>query len=203
MPSQFRFRRATTFLKVGSMTSPDATGSVPPSAGRVRHGPPVYVRRQAVHDVHVVAALAERGAVVVGEVDAVPSGTPVVFSAHGLSPEVHRQAAPDATTLAVDETEDVVATLTARLANARGPSGGDMCHAAANRHTERLIDGPAELREEWFAGVTSVGVTAGASAPPAPVDDIAAALRGLGPATDRVAAVEDVHVSPPAIGEPR
>jgi 4-hydroxy-3-methylbut-2-enyl diphosphate reductase len=280
------------------------------------YGPPVYVRRQIVHNVHVVAALAERGAVFVDEVDQVPAGAPVVFSAHGVSPEVHRQArrrglrvvdatcplvskvhaevrraarrgdtvvlvghpgheeiqgtrgeASEATvvistadevagldvadparvsyltqtTLAVDETEDVVATLTARFPAARGPSGGDICYAATNRQAavraltddtelvlvlgsansansrrlvelaERLgvpahlIDGPADLREEWFAGVTSVGVTAGASAPPALVDDVVAALRRLGPVTvtERVTAVEDVHFTPPPIGDPR
>ena len=322
------------------MTSPETTGSALPLPRRVvlaaprsfcagveraigtveralaAYGPPVYVRRQIVHNVHVVAELGERGAVFVDEVDQVPAGAPVVFSAHGVSPEVHAQAAgrglhvidatcplvskvhaearraarrgdtvvligspeheeiqgtrgeaPDRTvvistadevagidvadpdqvsyltqtTLAVDETEDVVAALTARFPAARGPSSGDICYAATNRQAAvraltddtqlvlvlgsansansrhlvelaerlgvpaRLIDGPADLRQEWLAGVSSVGVTAGASAPPALVDDVVAALRRLGPVTveERVTTVEDTHFNPPAIGDPR
>jgi 4-hydroxy-3-methylbut-2-enyl diphosphate reductase len=276
----------------------------------------VYVRRQIVHNAHVVTDLAARGVVFVDEVDQVPEGAPVVFSAHGVAPEVHARAArrelqvvdatcplvskvhaearraarrgdtvvlighpeheevvgtrgeaPAATvvvstagevagidvadparvsyltqtTLAVDETEDVVAALTARFPAARGPAGGDICYAATNRQAavraltedtrlvlvlgsansansrhlvelaERLgvpahlIDGPADLRPEWLTGVTSVGVTAGASAPPELVDAVVAALRALGAVTvtERVTAVEDTHFNPPAIGDPR
>lgn len=57
-----------------------------------RFGAPVYVRRQIVHNKHVVQTLADRGAVFVEEIDEVPPGSVVVFSAHGVSPEVHRQA---------------------------------------------------------------------------------------------------------------
>jgi 4-hydroxy-3-methylbut-2-en-1-yl diphosphate reductase len=56
------------------------------------YGAPVYVRKQIVHNKHVVSTLEERGAVFVEELDEVPSGATVVFSAHGVSPEVHRQA---------------------------------------------------------------------------------------------------------------
>jgi 4-hydroxy-3-methylbut-2-enyl diphosphate reductase len=56
------------------------------------YGAPVYVRKQIVHNKHVVADLESRGAVFVEELDQVPSGATVVFSAHGVSPEVHRQA---------------------------------------------------------------------------------------------------------------
>jgi 4-hydroxy-3-methylbut-2-enyl diphosphate reductase len=52
----------------------------------------VYVRKQIVHNKHVVADLESRGAVFVEELDEVPEGATVVFSAHGVSPEVHRQA---------------------------------------------------------------------------------------------------------------
>jgi 4-hydroxy-3-methylbut-2-enyl diphosphate reductase len=56
------------------------------------YGAPVYVRKQIVHNKHVVSNLESRGAVFVEELDEVPAGATVVFSAHGVSPEVHRQA---------------------------------------------------------------------------------------------------------------
>jgi 4-hydroxy-3-methylbut-2-enyl diphosphate reductase len=57
------------------------------------YGAPVYVRKQIVHNLHVVRALEQRGAVFVEENDEVPEGAIVVFSAHGVAPEVHEQAA--------------------------------------------------------------------------------------------------------------
>ena len=57
------------------------------------YGAPVYVRKQIVHNKHVVADLESRGAVFVEEIAEVPTGATVVFSAHGVSPEVHQQAA--------------------------------------------------------------------------------------------------------------
>jgi 4-hydroxy-3-methylbut-2-enyl diphosphate reductase len=57
------------------------------------YGPPVYVRKQIVHNKHVVETLAARGAIFVEETDEVPEGARVVFSAHGVSPQVHAEAA--------------------------------------------------------------------------------------------------------------
>jgi 4-hydroxy-3-methylbut-2-en-1-yl diphosphate reductase len=57
------------------------------------HGAPVYVRKQIVHNKHVVATLERRGAVFVDETSEVPEGAVVVFSAHGVSPAVHAEAA--------------------------------------------------------------------------------------------------------------
>jgi 4-hydroxy-3-methylbut-2-enyl diphosphate reductase len=57
------------------------------------YGEPVYVRKQIVHNLHVVRALEARGAIFVEENDEVPEGSIVVFSAHGVAPEVHAQAA--------------------------------------------------------------------------------------------------------------
>jgi 4-hydroxy-3-methylbut-2-enyl diphosphate reductase len=57
------------------------------------YGAPVYVRKQIVHNKHVVSDLESRGAVFVEELDEVPEGATVVFSAHGVSPTVHAQAA--------------------------------------------------------------------------------------------------------------
>ncbi|MGN0063515.1 MAG: 4-hydroxy-3-methylbut-2-enyl diphosphate reductase [Nocardioides sp.] len=57
------------------------------------YGAPVYVRKEIVHNKHVVATLQERGAIFVEELDEVPQGATVVFSAHGVSPAVHAEAA--------------------------------------------------------------------------------------------------------------
>ncbi|WP_406115776.1 4-hydroxy-3-methylbut-2-enyl diphosphate reductase [Kitasatospora purpeofusca] len=169
---------------------------------------PVYVRKQIVHNTHVVAGLARRGAVFVEELDAVPDGATVVFSAHGVSPQVRDEAAerqlavvdatcplvtkvhsearrfaargdtivlighagheevegtlgeaPNSTvlietpeeaasleiaddsrvsyltqtTLAVDETADVVQALRARFPLLQAPPGDDICYATTNR----------------------------------------------------------------------
>ncbi len=57
-----------------------------------RYGAPVYVRKQIVHNKHVVASLEQRGAVFVDETADVPPGAVVVFSAHGVAPEVRAEA---------------------------------------------------------------------------------------------------------------
>ena len=57
------------------------------------HGPPVYVRKEIVHNKHVVEELTERGAIFVDEETEVPEGELVVFSAHGVAPSVHENAA--------------------------------------------------------------------------------------------------------------
>ena len=56
------------------------------------YGPPVYVRHEIVHNRHVVESLRARGAIFVDELDGVPAGSPVVFSAHGVAPAVRAQA---------------------------------------------------------------------------------------------------------------
>ena len=56
------------------------------------YGAPVYVRKQIVHNRHVVEDLEQRGAIFVEELDQVPPGSTVVFSAHGVSPAVHTEA---------------------------------------------------------------------------------------------------------------
>ncbi len=56
------------------------------------YGPPVYVRKEIVHNRHVVDTLARRGAIFVSETDEVPEGATVVFSAHGVAPSVHEEA---------------------------------------------------------------------------------------------------------------
>ena len=57
-----------------------------------RYGPPVYVRKQIVHNLHVVRTLEKRGAIFVDETDEIPPGSVVVFSAHGIAPSVRDEA---------------------------------------------------------------------------------------------------------------
>jgi 4-hydroxy-3-methylbut-2-enyl diphosphate reductase len=242
-----------------------------------RFGAPVYVRHEIVHNKFVVDSLRAKGAVFVKELDEVPDGVPVVFSAHGvpkavpakaeerglsyldatcpLVSKVHRQAerhvekgkhilfighaghpevigtfgqvregemtlietAEDAerltpgdpenlafltqTTLSVDDTAEIVATLKRRFPSIAGPKGEDICYATSNRQTAvkdiarrcdfmlvigapnssnsvrlvevaqregtpaRLIGRASEVDLSWLAGVGTLGVSAGASAP--------------------------------------
>ncbi len=74
-----------------------------------RFGAPVYVRRQIVHNAHVVGELAARGAVFVDELDEVPEGATVVLAAHGVSPEVRAEAIGRDSLRVVDATCPLVA----------------------------------------------------------------------------------------------
>ncbi len=56
------------------------------------YGPPIYVRKEIVHNKHVVSTLRKRGAIFVDETDEVPEGATVIFSAHGVAPVVHEEA---------------------------------------------------------------------------------------------------------------
>ena len=255
-------------------------------------GPPVYVRREIVHNSHVVGALRETGAVFVEELDAVPAGAVAILSAHGVAPvvfeqakarglriidatcplvtkvhlEVHRfvrqgyhillighrghdevigtigespehitliederqareAAVPQGdrlmvltqTTLGVDDTAGVLRALRERFPSIELPPTDDICYATQNRQdvvkvmTERgmdlllvvgsrnssnaarlvevgtargvrgfLIDRAEDIRPEWTAGATVVGVTAGASTPEHVVQAVIERLRGLG-----------------------
>jgi 4-hydroxy-3-methylbut-2-enyl diphosphate reductase len=277
-----------------------------------QRGHPVYVRKQIVHNAHVVADLERRGAVFVDELADVPPGATVVFSAHGVSPAVRAEAArrtldvidatcplvtkvhtearrfaahgdtvllighagheevegtlgeapehtilvenvtqarsvtvPDPervsyltqTTLAVDETAEIVAVLRERFPSLRGPASDDICYATTNRQhalstvaTEAdlvlvigspnssnsvrlvelarragtpayLIDDAGDIRPEWLAGVRTVGLTAGASAPPRLVDEVLAAL-APGTVVERETATESIRFTLPAAVRP-
>ena len=172
------------------------------------HGPPIYVRKQIVHNLHVVRDLEERGAIFVESETEVPRGARIVLSAHGVAPSVYANAealelkttdatcplvtkvhvearryaaegytvvlighagheevvgtmgeAPEATvlvqsvadadalelddpdrvayitqtTLSVDETAEIIATLRRRFPNIRAPKRDDICYATSNR----------------------------------------------------------------------
>ncbi len=271
---------------------------------------PVYVRKQIVHNTHVVADLEQRGAVFVDELAEVPQGATVVFSAHGVAPAVRAEAgrrsldtidatcplvakvhaearrfvgdgylvalighagheevegtlgeAPGAmtlvqtvedvarlapadpakiaylmqTTLSAEEAGEIVDALMARFPEARGPGSDDICYATTNRQlsvraiaaesdvvlvagsanssnsrrlvetAERagipayLIDDTGDIELGWLTGASTVGITAGASAPPAVVSQIVAALSGLGPVEigERVIATESIRFGLP------
>src|SRR5207302_1786415 len=108
------------------------------------HGSPVYVRKEIVHNKHVVEELRRRGAVFVDEHTEVPEGAVCVFSAHGVSPAVRAVAELELedpehvayitqTTLAVDETSSIIARLKERFPKIVGPRTDDICYATTNR----------------------------------------------------------------------
>jgi 4-hydroxy-3-methylbut-2-enyl diphosphate reductase len=275
-----------------------------------KFGAPVYVRRQIVHNAHVVRDLEGRGAVFVEELHEVPEGSVVVLAAHGVAPEVRAQASerrlrvvdatcplvskvhhevrryadrdrtvllighpdheevvgtmgeapghvevvadaddaetvqvPDPsrvayamqTTLAVEEAERIAAVLRRRFPALIGPRTDDICYATSNRqaavrevarHSDLvivvgsqnssnsrrlaevaegegaravLVDDAGGVQLEWLAGVGRIGITAGASAPPALVDDLVRSLSGLGPVTvtENGTVTEDVRFALP------
>ncbi|MGB8403471.1 MAG: 4-hydroxy-3-methylbut-2-enyl diphosphate reductase [Mycobacterium sp.] len=242
-----------------------------------KHGAPVYVRHEIVHNRYVVETLAKAGAVFVEQTDEVPEGAIVVFSAHGVAPTVHVEAAarnlktidatcplvtkvhneakrfarddydillvghtgheevvgtageapdhvqvvdnPDAvdkvtvrdpnkviwlsqTTLSVDETMETVRRLREKFPTLQDPPSDDICYATQNRqvavkamapecelvivvgsknssnsvrlvevalnagsHAAHLVDYAEDIDPAWLEGVTTVGVTSGASVP--------------------------------------
>ena len=275
------------------------------------YGTPVYVRKEIVHNKYVVETLTRRGAIFVSETDEVPEGARVVFSAHGVSPQVHAEAAArqlqtiDATcplvtivhkqavryansdydillighagheevegthgeapehiqvvngpqdvdhvqvrdpekvvwvsqtTLSVDETMKTVKLLRERFPKMIDPPSDDICYATQNRqgavkamapecdavivvgsanssNSVRLVevareygaraayrvDTAGEVRPEWMEGVTTVGLTSGASVPEILVREVVECLRDLGyPEVDVVTtAEEDLRFSLP------
>ena len=276
-----------------------------------QYGAPIYVRKQIVHNTHVVKTLESKGAIFVEETEEVPQGEIVVFSAHGVAPEVHDQAAErrlrtiDATcplvtkvhneakrfaaqdydillighegheevvgtsgeaplniqlvdgldgvdkvkardpeklvwlsqtTLSVDETTATVNKLRERFPNLLDPPSDDICYATQNRqvavkeiaaqcelvivvgstnssnsvrlvevaldagaNASYLVDDHSYLKEEWLQGVTTVGVTSGASVPEILVDEVLAYLaeRGYGDVTQVEAVRESVRFALP------
>jgi 4-hydroxy-3-methylbut-2-enyl diphosphate reductase len=117
------------------------------------YGPPVYVRKQIVHNAYVVRTLEARGAVFVEQTEQVPEGAIVVFSAHGVSPAVHEEAAArglktiDATCPLVTKVHNEAR----RFADADydilliGHEGHEEVEGTAGEAPERvrLVDGPA------------------------------------------------------------
>jgi 4-hydroxy-3-methylbut-2-en-1-yl diphosphate reductase len=99
-----------------------------------QRGAPIYVRKQIVHNAHVVASLEEQGAVFVDELDEVPAGSTVVFSAHGVSPAV-RTAAAERDLDVIDATCPLVAKVHAE-ARRFSASGFDIVLVGHEGHEE-------------------------------------------------------------------
>ncbi|MDG6345562.1 4-hydroxy-3-methylbut-2-enyl diphosphate reductase [Glaesserella parasuis] len=258
------------------------------------HGAPIYVRHEVVHNRFVVDGLKAKGAIFVEELDEVPDGAIVIFSAHGVSQsvrheakrrelkvfdatcplvtKVHMQVAraskkgtkailigheghPEVvgtmgqydnekggiflvedvegiaklglkededltfmtqTTLSIDDTSDVIEALKQKYPAIQGPRKNDICYATTNRQQavrelaklaqlvlvvgsknssnsnrlaelasrmgtpSQLIDGPQDIDPNWLQGVTTIGITAGASAPEILVQSVVDHLKTLG-----------------------
>ena len=109
------------------------------------YGPPVYVRKEIVHNKHVVTTLEKRGAIFVDETGEVPEGATVVFSAHGVAPDGPDHVAEievrdpekvvwlSQTTLSVDETMETVRRLREKFPALQDPPSDDICYATQNR----------------------------------------------------------------------
>ena len=125
------------------------------------YGAPVYVRKQIVHNKFVVSALEDKGAVFVEEVDEVPAGATVIFSAHGVSPEVHQQAS-ERDLKAIDATCPLVTKVHAE-AKRFAAEGYQIVLIGHEGHEEvvgtmgeapsvmTLVDGPDAVQELEFA----------------------------------------------------
>jgi len=100
-----------------------------------RYGPPVYVRRQIVHNAHVVRELQDRGAIFVTEVDEVPEGSLVVLAAHGVSPAVRDEAA-DRNLSVIDATCPLVTKVHAEVRRYAGR--GDTVFLIGHRDHEEV-----------------------------------------------------------------
>ncbi|MEV0275496.1 4-hydroxy-3-methylbut-2-enyl diphosphate reductase [Streptomyces sp. NPDC050610] len=276
-----------------------------------QYGAPVYVRKEIVHNKYVVQTLEKKGAIFVDETEEVPENAIVIFSAHGVAPVVHEEAARrnlatiDATcplvtkvhkeavrfadddydillighegheevvgtsgeapehitlvdgpedvknvhvrdesrvvwlsqtTLSVDETMETVDALKDRFPKLISPPSDDICYATQNRQTAvkqmgadadlvivvgsknssnsvrlvevalgagardaHLVDFAAEIDEAWLEGVSTVGVTSGASVPEILVEGVLEWLaeRGFGDVEIVTAAEESITFSLP------
>jgi 4-hydroxy-3-methylbut-2-en-1-yl diphosphate reductase len=119
-------------------------------------GPPVYVRKQIVHNAHVIAELERRGAVFVDELDEVPAGATVIFSAHGVSPAVRAQAL-ERQLRVIDATCPLVAKVHAE-ARRFAASGFDIVLVGHEDHEEvEGTLGEAPERTHVIAGADEVG----------------------------------------------
>jgi 4-hydroxy-3-methylbut-2-en-1-yl diphosphate reductase len=126
-----------------------------------RYGAPVYVRRQIVHNTHVVRALESKGAVFVEELDEVPDATVVVLAAHGVSPEV-REEAEQRGLLAIDATCPLVAKVH-REARRYADAGYDIVligHAEHEETVGTVGEAPAEIHVvDGVADVAALDLT--------------------------------------------
>src|SRR3989442_1146825 len=158
------------------------------------HGAPIYVRHEVVHNKYVVEDLKSKGAVFVEALAEVPSGSTVIFSAHGVSKAVRGEAEArglrvfDATCPLVTKVHVEVAKMRAAgrdvvivVGSPNSSNSNRLREVAQSRGIEAyMVDSAAQLKAEWVAGKRRVGVTAGASAPEVLVNELIARLKALG-----------------------
>ena len=140
------------------------------------HGAPIYVRHEVVHNKFVTDDLRSKGAVFVEDLSEVPAGSTLIFSAHGVSQGVRREA--EARGLKVfDAICPLVTKVHVEVAKMREQGR----QVAANQSvTAYLVDNARELQPAWVAGKARIGVTAGASAPEVLVWEVVTRLKELG-----------------------
>src|SRR5437879_257286 len=147
--------------------------------------PPVYVRREIVHNRLVVETLRQQGAIFVDELDEVPDDATVIFSAHGISPEERREGA------AVKRLSNDVDLLLV-IGSANSSNAIRLVEVARTAGTRaHLINDVGDIRPEWLESARRVGITAGASTPEVLVTQTVEALRGQGVAVREVHVVEE------------
>src|SRR5919204_289122 len=139
------------------------------------YGAPVYVRKEIVHNKHVVEELREKGAIFVDQETEVPEGETVVFSAHGVAPSVHENAAKRQLRT-IDATCPLVTKVLVEVARYHGSES-------------HLIDNETQVQEEWLEGKRVVGITSGASAPESLVQRLVQFFRDRG-----VTDISEFHV---------
>ena len=130
-----------------------------------QNGPPVYVRKQIVHNSHVVRGLEEQGAIFVDSVDEIPEGATVVFSAHGISPAV-REAAERRRLVSIDATCPLVTKVhtQARRYAAAGYTIVLIGHAGHEEVEGTLGEAPGStLLVESIADAETLALPAGAN----------------------------------------
>jgi squalene-associated FAD-dependent desaturase len=172
-----------------------------------QYGAPVYVRRQIVHDAHVVDSLRRRGAVFVDEVEEVPPGASVVRFPAMVGPPSedicyatqNRQTA----VRALAEGCDLVLVVGSQDSS-KSRRLVEVAHRAGCRSL--MVEDASELGVDLLQGARRIGISAGASAPEELVSQLVAALRGLGAATVTGSSVaeENMHFKlPPEVRQRR
>src|SRR5258706_200621 len=157
--------------------------------------PPVYVRREIVHNRLVVETLRQQGAIFVDELDEVPDDATVIFSAHGISPEVRAEGARRGLRV-IDATCPLVTKVHLEaIRYAREDYSivliGHEDHDEVIGTLAYLINDVGDIRPAWLENARRVGITAGASTPEVLVTQTVEALRGQGVAVREVHVVEE------------